>query len=344
MNSVHQQYMQRCLELAQLGLGSVAPNPMVGSVIVHNDQIIGEGYHRKYGQAHAEVNAINSVQDKELLKDSTLYVNLEPCSHYGKTPPCADLIVRMGIPRVVIGTIDTNDKVCGKGVEKLKQAGIEVTVGVLEEECHHLNRAFFTYHNQQRPYIILKWAQTRDLFIDRERAANPTRNWISNRGTTQLAHKWRTEIDVLLVGYNTALNDNPQLNARLWAGKSPVRAVIDPNLALPHSLHLFDGQQPTLVFNLNKNGDESNISYIKIKEGNVAEQVAREIYNRQLQTLMVEGGAKTLDIFLSANLWDEARVITGDKFFGTGIAAPRIAKEPSEVADLLGDKVSVYYR
>jgi len=297
--------MTRCLELAQKGLGNTSPNPLVGSVIVHNGKIIGEGYHRKCGEPHAEINAINSVEDKSLLQESTLYVNLEPCSHYGKTPPCAVKIAELKIPRVFVGIKDLSAKVNGKGVDILRKAGVEVTVGVLEKESYELNRRFFTYHQKKRPYIILKWAQTRDGFIDRERNNNtqPEINWITNAVSKSLVHKWRTEEDSILIGKETALKDNPQLTVRKWTGKQPLRLVMDKNLLLSGNFHVLDGNYPTVVFNAKKSGKAPNIEFVRLDyTKNVLGQIMDFLYTKEILSIIVEGGRKTLQSFIDAGL------------------------------------------
>jgi len=319
--------MKRCLELAQLGLGSAAPNPMVGSVIVCEGKIIGEGYHRKCGEAHAEVNAINSVKNPELLKKSVLYVNLEPCSHYGRTPPCSKLILEKEIPEVVIGCIDTFAKVAGKGVEMLEAGGCNVTVGVLEKESHEINKRFFTFHEKQRPYIILKWAQTRDGFIDIIRKKDSTEEpmWITNQLSKMLVHKWRTEEAGIMVGTNTAELDNPMLNVREWNGNNPVRIVLDRQLRLNTNLHLFDGKSKTLVFTEKQKESEKNLEYIQIDFNNdELKQVVGELYKREIQSVIIEGGKELLDSVIMQGLWDEARIFTGDMLFYAGVEAPRI--------------------
>ncbi len=320
----HQKYMKRCIELAKLGMGNVAPNPMVGSVIVHKSKIIGEGFHRQYGQAHAEVNAINSVKNKSLLKSSTIYVSLEPCAHHGKTPPCADLIVEKQIPRVVIACIDTFAKVSGKGIDKLRNAGCDVTVGVLEQESIELNKRFFTFHNKKRPYIILKWAETIDGFIDidqREKnAVEPY--WITNSLSKKLVHKWRTEEAAFMVGTNTAINDNPQLTVREWKGRNPLRIVVDRDLKLPNTLNLFDNEAKTIVFNNKKHNFADNVEFVNIAFNNSLHEIVNELYARNIQSLVVEGGRLLLESFIQNNLWDEARVFIGNKKFKTGVKAP----------------------
>lgn len=331
-----EKYMLRCLELAKNGLGNVAPNPMVGCVIVCEGKVIGEGYHQEYGKAHAEVNAIHSVRDKSLLQKSTLYVNLEPCAHFGKTPPCANLIVEHNIPRVVIGCIDSYSEVSGKGIEKLRNAGIEVTVGILENESLELNKRFFTFHNKKRPYVILKWAETIDGFIDVYRVniknneiagqpRNDADNWITSPLSKQLVHKWRSEEAAILVGTTTALNDNPKLNVREWKGNNPTRIVIDLHDRLPQSLNLFDKIMPTIVFSLSKETSTNNLTYVKINNAKtLLQEVLNELYKRNIQSVIVEGGATLLQSFIDQHLWDEARVFVGNKKFTTGLKAPSL--------------------
>jgi len=343
-----EKYLLRCLELAKNGLGNVAPNPMVGCVIVFDGKIIGEGYHQEYGKAHAEVNAIHSVKDKSLLKRSTLYVNLEPCAHFGKTPPCANLIIEYNIPRVVIGCVDSFSEVSGKGIEKLKTAGIEVVVGVLEKESLELNKRFFTFHNKKRPYIILKWAETKDGYIDVERineiagqTNNEVDNWITSPLSKQLVHKWRSEEAAIMVGTNTVLNDNPQLNVREWNGRNPVRVVVDLHDRLPQNLHVFDKSIPTLVFSLTKQEQENNLTFVKINDSkNLIQEVLNELYKRNIQSIIIEGGATLLQSFIDQNLWDEARVFVGNNYFKKGLNAPvlngnLVAKQIIDSDDLM---------
>ncbi len=325
--AVDEKYMAQCIELAQKGAGYVSPNPMVGSVIVHNGKVIGEGYHKRYGEAHAEVHAIQSVKDQDLLKESTIYVSLEPCSHHGKTPPCADLIISKKIPRVVIGVIDPFDKVAGKGVEKLKNAGLDVTMGVLEEQCKELNKRFFTFYQKKRPYIILKWAQTKDGFIDVERGSGqygkPT--WITNKQARKYVHKTRAEEDAIMVGRVTALKDNPSLTTRDWEGKNPTRVVLDRELKLPATLNLFNSSTPTIVFNSIKTEKSDNIFYKKLEyDGKIIFKIMKHLYEKEIQSLIVEGGSKTISAFINANLWDEAHVYEGPVFFEKGVQAPII--------------------
>jgi diaminohydroxyphosphoribosylaminopyrimidine deaminase/5-amino-6-(5-phosphoribosylamino)uracil reductase len=314
-----EQFIKRCFDLALNGLGSVSPNPLVGCVITHNNKIIGEGWHKKYGGPHAEVNAVASVADKSLLPSSTVYVNLEPCSHHGKTPPCADMLVEHRVKKVVISNVDSNELVSGKGIEKLRKAGIEVVTGVLEKEGRYLNRRFFTYIERRRPYIILKWAQTSDGFISR--SSNET-STISNELSKKLLHRWRSEEDAFLVGTQTAARDNPQLNVREWTGRNPVRVVIDRSSRLDPSLHLFDGSQPTIVI---KN----------IEDG------IKELFQKKIQSLVVEGGATTLNLFITAGLWDEARVFVSDAEFQEGLKAPLLTGEPV-ISHLKNDKLLLY--
>lgn len=333
MTGTHEKYIRRCIELARKGLGNVSPNPMVGSVIVHNDTIIGEGYHRKWGEAHAEVNAVNSVKDKSLLKESTIYVSLEPCAHVGKTPSCADMIVRENIPKIVVGSIDPYYQVAGKGIQKLKIAGRDVITGVLEKECIELNKRFYTFHLKKRPYVILKWAQTKDGFIDqmREVGKEPKALWITNDYCRTLVHKWRTEEDAFMVGTNTVLLDNPQLTARNWFGRNPVRITIDRNLSLDKSFKIFNNEAETIVFNSLKDLADGNLTFVKINfKTNIISQVLEKLYDEQIQSIVVEGGLKTLQSFIDAGLWDEARVFTGDYNFGNGIPAPAFRHKPKK--------------
>jgi diaminohydroxyphosphoribosylaminopyrimidine deaminase/5-amino-6-(5-phosphoribosylamino)uracil reductase len=325
-----QKYMQRCLELAQFGGGYVAPNPMVGSVLVFEDQIIGEGYHQRYGEPHAEPNAIADVKQTELIPKSTLYVNLEPCSHFGKTPPCASLIVKHGIKKVVIGTLDPNPKVAGKGVEILRAAGIEVQVGVLEAECRSLNKRFFIFQEQKRPYILLKWAQTQNGFIDRIReSVNEPPLVISNPITRQLTHQMRSENQAILVGTNTVLLDNPSLTVRNWPGKSPVRIAIDREGKIPSNYHLLDGSISTLIFTEQEKQNHASIEYIQIKfDENCLQTILQKIYERNIHSVLVEGGAKLLNCFIQNDCWDEANVEVSPLCIESGISAPILGALP----------------
>ncbi len=341
-----QTYMRRCIQLAKMGAANVAPNPMVGCVIVHNDKIIGQGYHRKYGQAHAEVNAINSVKNKNLLSESELYVSLEPCAHFGKTPPCADLIIEKKIKKVYIGCRDSFEKVDGKGIQKLRNAGIDVAIGLLEDECIDLNKRFFTFHNKKRPYVILKWAQTIDGFIDKTRTlqAPPTINRISSNLSQKVVHQWRNEEQAILIGAQTAINDNPQLTARL-AGNNPVRIVIDRDLSLNKNLNIFDKSAKTLIFsNIDYNGEQTlDNEIIKIDfTENIAQQILEKLYNLNIQSVIIEGGTKTHNLFINSNLWDEARIFVGNKIFGSGTKAAQIQGTLKFETDLEDTKLLIF--
>lgn len=349
--TLHEKYMQRCIDLAKLGLGNTAPNPMVGSVIVHNGRIIGEGYHTKYGESHAEVNAIKAVKDKSLLKKSTIYVNLEPCAHHGKTPPCANLITEMGIPEVVIGTIDTAAHVSGRGINILKESGCKVITGVLDKESRELNKRFFTFHEKQRPYIILKWAQTKDGFIDIERNTDtpvqPT--WITNEFAKVLVHKWRSEEQAILVGTNTALQDNPSLTTRNWKGKNPTRIVLDQHLILPPHLNLFNHHANTIVIADKRVSDKKEkfvnnigIKFVDYKQGFYL-QLFKILFELDIQSIIIEGGEKVLNSFIGNHLWDEARVFHGSIEFGKGVQAPKMAPG-NEILDQLGNSSLTFIR
>ena len=337
--------MNRCLELARMGAGKVSPNPMVGCIIVHNDTIIGEGFHEKYGEAHAEVNAINAVENHGLLKESTLYVSLEPCAHFGLTPPCSDLIVEKKIQNVVIGTIDSFAKVAGKGIEKMIKAGIDVQVGILENECRELNKRFFTFHEKKRPYIFLKWAETTDGFIDFDRSKNefgePT--WITGEKALVFVHQMRAVEDSILVGTNTALKDNPSLTVRHCEGRNPVRLVLDNHLRIPVHLKLFDGNAKTVVFNSLKNEESGNTEFVKIDfNKKIIPQILKNLYQRNIQSLIVEGGKQLLESFIEANLWDEAFRFIGNKLFISGIKAPAISGSIVKTEEIKGDKLLIY--
>ncbi|MES2274687.1 MAG: bifunctional diaminohydroxyphosphoribosylaminopyrimidine deaminase/5-amino-6-(5-phosphoribosylamino)uracil reductase RibD [Bacteroidota bacterium] len=343
----HHKYLQRCIELAQLGAGYVSPNPMVGAVIVHNNRIIGEGYHQKYGEAHAEVNAVNSVLNsfdnaEELLRSSTIYVSLEPCAHYGKTPPCADLIIKHRIPTVVIGCRDPFSQVNGRGIEKLQAAGIEVITALIEQECIDLNKRFFTRVQKQRPYIILKWAQTRNGFFAPD---DNSQYWITGPEARKLVHKWRSEEDAVLVGKNTARIDNPQLNVREWEGRSPKRVVIDRRLELSPDLHLFDQATETLVFNEIKTDIDGKIKYIALEDFDnyVPQYILFQLYIQDIQSVIIEGGAATLNAFIEAGLWDEARVFTGNKSLNNGIQSPLIKGFINEEYRVGEDQLQIIY-
>lgn len=335
---VEDKYMARCIELARGGESNVAPNPMVGAVIVHNGLIIGEGFHRKYGEAHAEVNAIASVQDEELLKDSTIYVSLEPCSHYGKTPPCSELIIKKGIPRVVIGCLDPFPAVSGRGVKMLREAGVEVLTGVLEKEACELNAVFLTFQSEKRPYVYLKWAQSADGFMDRLRSdASVPAVTLSSLEMLRRVHHLRANVAAIMVGTRTALLDNPSLTVRHWAGRSPVRVVLDRNLRIPAHYHLLDGSVPTLVFTASEMESRKNVEYIQLDFTQpVLPEILRRLYERNLNSLMVEGGAVLLDHFLQAGLWDEMRVETVPVCLYEGVNAPDIKRSyPMVVSEVM---------
>lgn len=304
----HEHYILRCLQIAKHGLGTTQPNPMVGCVIVHNDTIIGEGFTSPYGGPHAEVNAINSVSDKSLLKEATLYVTLEPCSHHGKTPPCSDLIVKEQIPNVVIGCIDDNPEVAGKGIKRLMESGCNVTVGVLEDACKEHHKRFFTFHNKKRPYIILKWAETTDGFIAPETKNEQKPVWITGQVSRQIVHKWRAEEQAILVGTNTVLQDNPSLTVRDWTGQNPIRVVLDKESTLPKDSNIFNSEAKTIVIN------ETNI-----------EAICHTLYKNDMSSIIIEGGSKTLQYFIDNNVWDEARVFVSGIKFGEGVKAPKFS-------------------
>lgn len=321
---VEEKYIRRCIQLARNGLCNTPPNPMVGAVIVCDGQIIGEGYHVRCGEGHAEVNAIRSVRRPELLSRSTIYVSLEPCSHYGKTPPCADLIIEKGIPRIVIGCQDPFAQVAGRGIRKLRDAGREVVVGVLEEECRALIRRFVTFHTRKRPFVTLKWAQSADGFLDRLRSGG-TPAMLSSACTQMVTHKRRAEHQAILVGRRTALLDNPRLDVRHWAGPQPLRIVLDRELSLPHELHLLDGSAPTLVVTACHGVDRPNLSYLTLDFGReLLPRLLDELYRRGIQSLLVEGGSMLLQSFLDQDLWDEAWVEHAPLWLGEGVAAPQV--------------------
>jgi diaminohydroxyphosphoribosylaminopyrimidine deaminase/5-amino-6-(5-phosphoribosylamino)uracil reductase len=342
MNSnIDELFMLRALELAALGRGHVSPNPMVGCVIVKNGLVIAEGWHEKYGGPHAEVNAINSLEDKSELEGATLYVNLEPCSHYGKTPPCADLILQYPIKRVVICNIDPNPLVSGEGIAKLIAGGKEVEVGVLEEKGNELNKRFFSFIEKKRPYILLKWAETSDGYIARE---NYDSKWISGELSRKLVHKWRTEEDAIMVGTNTALYDNPQLNARDWSGRNPTRVLIDKDLQVPEGAHLFDGTQTTICYNFKRQEVKNLVEFVKLDPvEDLMKHIMEDMYERKIQSVIVEGGAGLLNSFIKEGLWDEARIFRSKQEFGAGIEAPFVRGKLMSV-DRIGEDEMVVYR
>ena len=328
----HEVYIKRCIEIAKNGLGSVSPNPMVGAVIVYKNQIIGEGYTSPYGGNHAEVNAINAVTDKSLLKEATIYVTLEPCSHFGKTPPCSDLIIKHKIPNVVIGCVDDHVKVAGKGIRKLIDANCKVTVGVLETACKEHHQRFFTFHNKKRPYIILKWAETNDGFIAPKSKKEQKPVWITNKYSRQLVHKWRSEEQAILVGTNTVLQDNPSLTTRDWIGSHPIRIVLDKDLKLSREFSIFNSEAKTIVIS------ESNIDF----STPISQQICGVLYNNDINSVIIEGGKKTLQTFIDENLWDEARVFTGSVDFKDGVNAPKFSGRLISEEKIISDILKIY--
>ncbi|TSA34182.1 MAG: bifunctional diaminohydroxyphosphoribosylaminopyrimidine deaminase/5-amino-6-(5-phosphoribosylamino)uracil reductase RibD [Porphyromonadaceae bacterium] len=351
MTLLHEFYMQRCLDLARNGLGSVAPNPMVGAVIVHNDRIIGEGYHTGYGNPHAEAEAVNQVKDQSILPDSTLYVNLEPCNHHGKAPPCTNLILDKGIGRVVIGQNDPNSAASG-GLDRLRNKGVEVITGVLEQESRWLNRRFNTFHEQKRPWLILKWAQTTDGFVDtlRDQTENQKPTWITDETGRRLVHKWRTEEQAILAGSQTILLDNPQLNVRAWAGKDPLRITIDRTGRLEMGdrrspLWILDGAIPTVIYTGTDHKNQPNLEFIRISpEEPVWPQVLADLYNRNIQSVLIEGGPTLVETLIRENLWDEARVFIGPGWFGSGVKAPQFPFQPKQEGKVGNSRLMQFYR
>lgn len=328
--NIDELYMQRCLQLASMAQGHTSPNPMVGAVVVCDGRIIGEGYHRRCGEAHAEVNAINSVVDKSLLSRSTIYVSLEPCSHYGKTPPCCDLIINSGIPRVVVGCLDPFPQVCGRGVNKLQTHGIDVTTNILEEECKWLNRKFITFQQKGRPYITLKWAQSSDGFIDRIRSNEEPPTQFSSPTSRSWSHRLRATNDAIMVGTNTVITDNPSLTTRYWSGKNPLRITIDRRGRIPTHSALLDGTTATLLLGQNKATDKVDITALPSDRSSI-EVLMTELHTRNIQSLIVEGGTQLLQSFIDSNLWDEARIETSPIQLQRGITAPHINGEEMQI-------------
>jgi diaminohydroxyphosphoribosylaminopyrimidine deaminase/5-amino-6-(5-phosphoribosylamino)uracil reductase len=335
-------YMERAFELARLGMTGASPNPMVGCLIVHNDEIIGEGFHQVAGGPHAEVNAINDVENKELLKDATVYVTLEPCSHHGKTPPCADLLAKYQVKKVVIANVDPNPLVAGKGIDIMRKAGIEVETGIMVSEGLDLNKRFFKAIQQQIPYIILKWAQTADGFIARE---NFDSKWISNKYSRKLVHKWRAEEDSILIGKNTARYDNPSLNVRHWQGRNPLRIVLDHELELEPYLNVFDGAIPTICYNTQKSEVMDNLEFIQLPKSDFIQALVSDLHKREVRSILVEGGANTLNTFIESGIWDEARVFTAPECFGAGVKAPQLINAVFDgKEDIMGDSLAYFKR
>lgn len=345
---IHEKYIKRCIQIAKNGLGIAAPNPMVGSVIVHNERVIGEGFTSAYGGNHAEVNAINSVTDKSLLKEATLYVTLEPCSHFGKTPPCSDLIIKHQIPHVVIGCKDENPLVAGKGIKKLEASGCKVTLGLLETECKNHHKRFFTFHNKKRPYIILKWAETRDGFIAPASKNEQKPVWITNAYSRQLVHKWRAEEQAILVGTNTVLEDNPSLTVRDWTGKNPIRIVLDKSLKLPETANIHNKEAETIAItskdaNTKNPNTDWDLEFIDWSLNNsIAKQICDVLFQNNINSVIIEGGAQTLQSFIDEDLWDEARVFTGASTFEKGVAPPRFSGELISKEHIINDTLKIY--
>ena len=339
----HEHFIDKCIRLARKGALDVSPNPMVGCVIVNDGEIIGEGYHKEYGKNHAEVNAINSVKDKSILKNSILYVNLEPCCHHGKTPPCTDLIIKYNIPKVVIGCIDTFSKVSGQGIKKLKDNSVEVIYGVLEKDCIELNKRFFCYHIKKRPYIILKWAKSKDNFIAPINQKKPF--WMTCEKSKKLVHSWRAEEDAILVGRKTVVSDNPYLTVRMCEGKNPLRIVIDKELTLNEKSNVFDDQAETIVLNNIKSTKVDKTTYLKSDFNNLNQDILNQLYDRDILSLIIEGGAITINSFIEKNLYDEIRVFTTDKILKKGVNSPELPDiNLIETSIINNDKLEVYKR
>ena len=318
----HEYFIRKCNELAKGGIRNVSPNPMVGSIIVYENKIIGQGFHEKYGKEHAEVNAIRSVKDISLLKKSTLYVNLEPCCHFGKTPPCSELIIKEEIPTVVVGCLDPNPKVAGNGIKKLKENSIKVIYGILEKECLELNKRFFTFIQKKRPYIILKWAKSADNFIAPIDQTKPF--WMTSEQSRMIVHRWRSEEDSILVGTNTVILDNPSLDVRLTAGENPIRIIIDKNLSFNKDLNVFNNESKTIIFNEIKTLSSGTNYYLKVNFKNLISEMLNELYNIDITSIIVEGGAYTLNKFIDKNIYDEVRVFTTKTLLKKGIKSPII--------------------
>lgn len=342
--NIHQKYINRCIELAKNGLGTTYPNPMVGSVIVYNNEIIGEGWHRKAGEAHAEVNAIHSVKDPSLLSKATIYVSLEPCSHYGKTPPCCDLILKHKIPNVVIGTVDPHSKVAGGGIKRLEENGVHVTVGVLEKECQELNKRFFTFHNKKRPYIVLKWAESLDGFIAPLTKEKKAPVWISNVFSRQLVHQWRSEEQAILVGTNTVLEDNPKLDVRDWSGTNPIRIVLDRTGKIAKEHFVRDEKTKTIIITELENliATENCIYENAIFDIKLTKTIVAILYKYGIQSVFIEGGKQTLQSFIDDNLWDEARVFMGNVHLEKGIEKP-VLNGVYQTKDIKNDQLKLYF-
>lgn len=335
--------MKRCLSLAKKGIGSTRPNPSVGAVIVVDDKIIGEGFTSLYGGPHAEVNAIRSVKDDELLKRATIYVTLEPCSHHGKTPPCSDLIIEKGIPNVVVGCMDTNSLVSGRGIQRLKDSGVNVLTGVLEEDCKEHHKRFFTFHNKKRPYIILKWAESKDGFIAPKERDEIAPVWITNEVSRQLVHQWRSEEHAILVGTNTVIDDNPKLNVRSYEGLNPIRIVIDRNLRISKGSHVYDQSVKTIFITEREEENSENLIFEQVDFTKpLALQICDILHQQNIQSIIIEGGSQTLQTFIDESLWDEARVFVGNNRFGDGVKAPVLIQDPIEQRKIKSDQLNIY--
>lgn len=332
----HELYMSRCIQLAKLGKGKVAPNPMVGAVIVHEGKIIGEGYHQKYGESHAEVNAINSVEDKTLLHQSTIYVSLEPCAHYGKTPPCANLLVEHQFEKVVIGALDPHSKVDGKGMEIIKEGGIPVEYGILKEECEELNRYFFTFQKEGRPYVTLKWAQSSNGFLDN----NGKQQWISQPENQVMVHHMRAFHQAILVGKNTVINDNPTLTVRKVSGQNPIRIVLDHQAETDENSNVYNNEAKSYIFCTSQSNRKNAIRLNNLRPASVLEQLRK----MDIQSVLIEGGSQVLQSFIDAKLWDEAVIITGQQLFESGTEAPIIRGRLTKVQNQFGDHIHQYSR
>ncbi|MBV1922613.1 MAG: bifunctional diaminohydroxyphosphoribosylaminopyrimidine deaminase/5-amino-6-(5-phosphoribosylamino)uracil reductase RibD [Flavobacteriaceae bacterium] len=344
--NIHEKYMSRCIELAKKGLGNTYPNPSVGCVIVYNQNVIGEGFTSPHGSNHAEVNAIQSVEDKTLLSKASIYVTLEPCSHYGKTPPCSDLIIKHQIPTIYIGCKDDNELVAGKGIEKLQQAGCNVEVGVLEQQCKNQHRRFFTFQNKKRPYIILKWAETKDSFIAPSEKHRKDKKpvWITNKKSRQLVHKWRAQEHAILVGTNTVLQDNPSLTTRDWEGNTPVRIVLDKSLKITEDHSVYNKEVKTIIITEKEKSNNENLFFEMIDFSQpIAKQICTVLHKHRVISVIIEGGAKMLQTFIDENLWDEARVFIGDNEFKEGVESPTLKSAISSEENILQDKLYYYF-
>ncbi len=339
-------WMLRCIELAKKGIEGVSPNPMVGALLVYDNKVISEGWHQKFGEKHAEVHAIENLKDKSLLNKSTLYVNLEPCNHHGKTPPCSQAIINAKIPKVVIGTQDPFSKVNGSGIDTLLKNNVSTIVGVAEDECKILNKRFFTYHIRKRPYIILKWAESRDGFIAPEKKENIEPVWISGMASRKKVHQWRSEEDAILVGCQTVIDDNPKLTTRLYNGKNPLRVILDPNNRIPKNAHVLNSKEETLVFSKSENTSIDNIFYQKIPFENAIQEILKSLYEKEINSIIVEGGKKTLDYFITENIWDEIRIFKSPEQIKKGVESPKFSflkNTPDYKKNIEKDTLSYFY-